>query len=357
MRKQLINSNYYRNEIPLTHQLYKVIEKNNLLPFGYALKNSGTIFAPVKSSKNLHSFKEVNSLKQADLDYTRTMISPKKFFIAPEETIFNFSKEAEEYVENPGLNEPIFLFGVHACDINALNLLAKVYLESFTDKYYRDRRSNTTIIGISCSPDEYCFCKSMGTDYADEGFELFFHDVGDKYLVRVGSLKGYNIISENENFFSEVTNEDIELYKKSENKRLMTFTKKLEMSGLQNLLDMTYENPIWEEYGEKCLSCGSCNLVCPRCRCYDVKDYMDLNMKTGSRVRTWYSCMLQEHGLVAGGHNFRATSKERLRNRINCKGSLKEGMTNCVGCGRCSFFCPAGIDYVEILKKLRGESY
>ena len=339
----------------MTEHLYKILSKENLEPFSNSLKKSGRIFAPVKTSKESHSFKEVAHLKDADLEYTRTMIPPKKFFISPSETIFTFNKEKEEYNEVSAINEPTVLFGVHPCDLNALNLLAKVYLESFTDKYYQTRREKTTIIGISCTPDEHCFCKSMGTDYAMEGFELFLHDIGDRYLVRVGSLKGYKLLGENSSLFSEVTEDDIRSYNEAERNRLNAFTKHLEVSGLQDLLDMSYDSPIWEEYGDKCLSCGSCNLVCPRCRCYDVQDYLDLNMNTGERVRKWSSCMLQEHGLVAGGYNFRATSKERLRNRINCKGSLKEDMTNCVGCGRCSYYCPAGIDYVEILQKLRGE--
>ena len=339
----------------MTVQLYKIINKENIEQFSYSLRNSGTIFAPVKTSTEVHSFKEVNSLKEADLEYSRTMIPPKKFFISPSETIFTFNKEREEYYEKHAIDEPIVLFGVHPCDINALNLLAKVYLEAFTDKYYSERREKTTIIGISCTPDEHCFCKSTGTDYAKDGFELFLHDIGDRYLVRIGSLKGYRLLEENLSLFTDVTEEDIELYKLAEKKRLASFTKSLEMSGLQDMLDMNYDSPVWDEYGEKCLSCGSCNLVCPRCRCYDVQDYMDLNLNTGERIRKWYSCMLQDHGLVAGGHNFRATSKERLRNRINCKGSLKEDMTNCVGCGRCTTYCPAEIDYVEVIHKLRGE--
>lgn len=339
----------------MTDQLYKILEKDNLTQFSNALNHSGIIYAPVKISDNAHGFKEVDSLDQAELNYTRTMIPPKKFFISPKETIFTFNKEMDEYYETPAISEPIVLFGVHACDLNALNLLSKVYLETFTDKYYSERRSNTIIIGISCKPDEFCFCKSTGTDYAKDGFELFFHDIGEKYFVRVGTLQGYKLLEKYNEFFSEITETDIELYKNAEIERLGSFTKNLETSGLQDLLDISYESPIWQEYGDICLSCGSCNLVCPRCRCYDVQDYVDLNMQTGERVRTWYSCMLKEHGLVAGGHNFRVSSKERLRNRINCKGSLKEGMTNCVGCGRCTVYCPAGIDYVEILKKVRGE--
>jgi sulfhydrogenase subunit beta (sulfur reductase) len=129
----------------------------------------------------------------------------------------------------------------------------------------------------------------------------------------------------------------------------------LNMQGLQDLLDISFDDSLWDEYGKMCLSCGNCNLVCPRCRCYDVQDYINLGMTSGERVRTWSSCMLKEHGLVTGGLNFRPTSKERIRNRFNCKGSLREGMTNCVGCGRCTVFCPAKIDFVEIMKKVRGE--
>jgi sulfhydrogenase subunit beta (sulfur reductase) len=66
--------------------------------------------------------------------------------------------------------------------------------------------------------------------------------------------------------------------------------------------------------------------------------------------------MLKDHGLVAGGHNFRPTTSERIRNRFNCKGSLREGMQNCVGCGRCTVYCPADINYVEVMNKVRGVS-
>ena len=84
-------------------------------------------------------------------------------------------------------------------------------------------------------------------------------------------------------------------------------------------------------------------------------DNVDLSLKSGERLRMLDSCMLGRHGLVYGGKNFRPTRVERLRNRFNCKGSYREGMTNCVGCGRCTVYCPSKIDYVEVLRKVRGE--
>lgn len=336
--------------------LYKILGKKQISHFFNALQDKGSIYAPLKQSSKTHSFQKVDSIDQVDLDYNRTMIPPKKLFIAPEETIFTFDQDAETYIEPEQQTDELVLFGVHSCDINALNLLAKVFLEEFKDKYYADRRERTTLIGLSCTPDDYCFCESTGTSYANDGFELFLHDIGDNYLVRIGTPKGYDLVKKHENLFQETTEDDIQLYKKAENERLDSFTRTLNVAGLQDILDISFDDPVWKEYGEKCLSCGSCNMVCPRCRCYDVQDYVDLSITTGERVRRWYSCMLHDHGLVAGGHNFRPTSTERIRTRFNCKGSLREGMPNCVGCGRCSVYCPADIDFLEVMNKVRGDA-
>ena len=332
-----------------------ILEKENFNEFFNILKLKGNINAPVKQG-TINAFKKVESPEEINLDYTRTMIPPKKYFIHPEEVIFTFDKKEEKYFEPVFAEDTIVLLGVHACDINAMNLLAKVFMEELPDKYYLERRKNSYIIGTSCTPDEYCFCKSTNTAFANEGFELFLHDLGQKYLVRIGSIKGHRFILENQDLFDEANKNDILQFKKTEQERLDKFTLKLEMNGLQNMLDISFDDEVWDEYGEKCLGCGSCNLVCPRCRCYDVQDYFNLDLSTGNRVRKWYSCMLKDHGLVAGGHNFRPTTRERIRNRFNCKGSLREDMQNCVGCGRCTVYCPADINYVEVMKKVRGVS-
>ena len=335
--------------------MVKTLAKSSFSDFFEALFDHGDIYAPVKTSEKAHSFREVESMKDPDLSYTRTMIPPKKFFIHPEEVIFEFNIDEEAYTEPPRGDERIVLLGVHACDINALNLLARVFTEELPDKYYLERKEESFIVGVSCVPDEYCFCKSTGTNYAQNGFELFLHDIGDSYFVQVGSLKGHEFIDTHPSLFEAAERSHLDAFRAAERKMLASFTSELEMSGLQDRLDMAYESEVWAEYGDKCLGCGSCNLVCPRCRCYDVVDHINLDMNTGERVRKWYSCMLRDHGLVAGGHNFRPTARERIRNRFNCKGSLREDMVNCVGCGRCTVFCPAEIDYVEVMKKVRGD--
>jgi sulfhydrogenase subunit beta (sulfur reductase) len=331
----------------------RILEKVKFNKFFEALKIKGPVNAPVKQG-TINAFKKVKDPDEINLDYTRTMIPPKKYFIQPEEVIFTFDREKERYYEPEYAEEDFVLLGVHACDINAMNLLARVFMEELSDKYYLQRREKSYIIGTSCTPDEYCFCKSTNTAFAHEGFELFLHDLGERYLVRVGTIKGYRFVVENDELFGEAEKNDVEIFKKIEQERLDNFTRELEMTGLQDMLDMSYDDEVWDEYGEECLGCGNCNMVCPRCRCYDVQDYVNLDLSTGQRVRKWYSCMLQDHGLVAGGHNFRPSTKERIRNRFNCKGSLREDMQNCVGCGRCTVYCPADIDYVEVMNKVRG---
>jgi len=335
--------------------LYLKLPKENFSAFFENLRSFGRVYGPVKTGTATYAFKEVSSFGEMDLSYTRTMIPPKKFFIKPKEKIFEFDEEKAEFTEFFEDNERIVVFGVHHCDINALKLLDKTYLNERPDKYYWKRRENTVIIGYSCHPDEYCFCKSVGTSYATDNFDLFLHEISDGYFVRVGSERGQEIVAKSKNLFVNVEAKDLDEFRESEKKRLAEFKLELNVSGLQDMLELSHDSLIWQEYADMCFGCGSCNLVCPTCICYDVVDYVNLDVKTGERVRRWDSCMLRKHGLVAGGLNFRPTRVERLRNRFNCKGSLREGVLNCVGCGRCTVYCPAEINYVEVLRKVRGE--
>jgi len=332
---------------------YVKLPRENFSAFVENLKLHGKVYGPVKVGE-FYSFQEIKNSKEMSLDYPRTMIPPKKFFLTLKEKIFTFDEEKGKYEE--ALEEgKIVVFGMHPCDINALKLMDKIYIDEAPDKYYKTRRENAIIIGHSCHPDEYCFCQSLGTNYATDGFDIFLHELKDGFFVRIGSDKGNAIASENSKLVKNVESKDIEDFREAERKREEEYTLELNIRGLTDMLALAYESDVWKEYADKCFGCGSCNLVCPTCRCYDTVDNVNLNLKSGERLRRLDSCMLRKHGLVAGGLNFRPTRIERLRNRFNCKGSLRENMLNCVGCGRCTVYCPSKIDYVEVHKKVRGE--
>ncbi|MEM2109549.1 MAG: 4Fe-4S dicluster domain-containing protein [Candidatus Odinarchaeota archaeon] len=330
----------------------KIMEKD-LNSFISILGEFGVVYGPVKETGKLYNFTEISDYQRLSLNYTRTMIPPKKFLLKTREPLYQLNTEK-------GFNEilddsKIILLGVHHCDVNAINFLDKVYLSQLSDPYYKMRRENTIIIGVSCQPDGNCFCTSTGSSYANQGFDLFLHEIDDGYLTRIGSLKGNQIIHRCQEIFREASALDIENFKQAEAERLEKISLKLNVNGIQDILDLSYESSVWRENADICFGCGSCNLVCPTCRCYDVLDYLKLDLKNGVRLRRWDSCMLKQHALVAGGLNFRPSRIERLFNRFNCKMSLSEASLNCVGCGRCTVYCPADINFVEVLKQVRGE--
>jgi ferredoxin len=131
---------------------------------------------------------------------------------------------------------------------------------------------------------------------------------------------------------------------------------KCKPSDLPNLLEKSYEHPIWEKNAAKCYSCGSCNLVCPTCYCFDVSDDVEWNLQGGERSRRWDGCMLEEFAKVGGGHNFRKKREERYRHRYYRKGKYlwdRMGQIACVGCGRCITACTTKISNpVEVYNTL-----
>jgi sulfhydrogenase subunit beta (sulfur reductase) len=325
---------------------YAKLAKADLPKLFQSLKSRGEVFAPVEEGGKV-TFRKVGDLKEVKLEYTRTLLPPKKLLLPPEEEILRY--EGEEYRESFEGKKAV-LFGVHHCDVNGLLKLDRVFLDSPRDEYYARRRENTLVVGISCVPDRYCFCTSVGSGYATTGFDLFLHDLGREYLVRVGSGEGYRLSKEG--YFQEAGKKEVEQAARMEERRMGKVRRRINLAGMGDLIE-TEGKEGWEEVSAKCLACGTCNLVCPTCQCYDVSDLLTLDVRKGSRVRRWDSCMLKRHALVAGGLNFRPTVVERTVNRLSCKVGEE---VRCVGCGRCTVYCPAGIDFVEMLSAIRGEA-
>lgn len=336
------------------------LPKENLDKFIGTLSKFGEIHAPIRKNENTYLFSRIENLSKIELNYNRTILPPRKYLVPPVETTFRFSPDRgyEESVED--IDKKYILLGVHPCDIHGLKILDLVFSGTYQDKYYFTRRKNTSIIGVSCIPDDSCFCRSMQTDFVEDGFDLFLSDIDSSYLVRIATSSGDDMVRANRSLFKEVDKEDIAQYERKSNEIKNYFKIDLELYNLPEIMDLEYESKIWEEIGEKCLSCGTCSMVCPTCYCYDVFDELNLDGKTGERRRRWDSCLFKDHALVAGGLNFRSERSSRVKNRYFHKqrGFVAQyGKPSCVGCGRCIQSCPAKIDIVEVITKIRSASY
>ncbi len=335
------------------------IPKKDLDLFASVLPAFGKLYAPVKRGSG-YVFDHPRSWSEISLDYPRTILPPRKFFLPPREALFSFDAREGYRDLLAEASEPQVLFGVHAYDIYGLNILDRVFAQGrYADPYYVTRRQHTAIIGIDFDPDGQHFARAMNADFVDTGFDLFLSDIGTDYLVRVGTSRGDDMVVMSGCLLSEPTEADIAEFKRRSSERHAAYRTEVELGDLPEILEMEYHSAVWKELGDRCLSCGSCSMVCPTCYCFDVTDEVGLGTRAGMRLRTWDSCLFKAHALVAGGENFRKSRSSRIMFRFYHKqrGFVAEyGRPSCVGCGRCIGACPAGIDIVNVIRMIRGQA-
>lgn len=308
-----------------------------------------------KGEKILYDY--IDQEDQIIMDYTPTVLSPKKFFFPQDEVILEYNEEGKISPRNE--IKPTVLFGIRPCDINGTKIMDEVFAESNGDPNYLAKREKAVVIGVDCLKpcDEDAFCYLVNAHYAPLGCDLMLHELGNDYLVSIVTEKGEEFTEK----YLAVEEADQELFKEFQKMKDKGFENLKPMKNLGNLADIFEANknhPIWQEEGEKCLSCGSCVMVCPTCYCFDVADEIDLSLKKGKWVRRWDACMLNSFAEVAGGENFRGEVENRLRHRINRKFNFlmrKHSQPVCVGCGRCGRACLVDISPGKIAKALAGE--
>ncbi|OGD11199.1 MAG: hypothetical protein A2Y86_04380 [Candidatus Aminicenantes bacterium RBG_13_62_12] len=331
------------------------LKKNNFHPFLEIISRTAQIWAPVRKGDK-YIFDRIEDYNRIEMKTTRTLLPPKKLMVPPCFNTFTFTHEG--YLEDLSHISPRILFGIHPCDIHGLLTLDRLFAQEYPDPYYIEARRKTLILGLSCWPDEYCFAKSTRTHIIEEGFDLFFTDLEDTFLVWVGSSDGDDLIRLKPELFEEnLDDSDIERYIKRQIDREKAYRLDVNFLAMPDLMELRYKAGFWEKAGEACLACGSCSMVCPTCNCYNVMDKLALGGKPGRRLRLWDSCTLVEYSMVAGGENFREHKADRLRLWYTHKLQAyisKYGKPSCVGCGRCIVTCPVDINVQSVAESLGG---
>jgi sulfhydrogenase subunit beta (sulfur reductase) len=346
--------------------LFRIAEKAEIKSLYDMLAAKNAVVGPVRTAADrngapLYAFEQVDEYRKLDLGYTTTRLPAKRYFLPFREDLATFTMSGKDWTKHIDYNidRPYVLFGLHACDINALNKLDKVLMGNvYPMPYYVAKRKNMFIIGIDCRPQPYCFCRSMGADTVQHGFDLFLTDIGDKYFIEILSAEAYEIAKD---LKTEVPTEaDHQQYMQTVAEKNKQFTAHVDTTDLTKILDMEFQSTVWKQWGDKCLSCGTCANVCPTCYCYGIEETVEVNLRRAKKTRIQYSCNLVDFAEVAGGHNFRPERSTRLKYRYYHKHrgfveAYEESL--CVGCGRCGEACLAGITVPEVIASVRGEEH
>ena len=339
--------------------MYK-IAKENLSALFRMIAASQYLYLPVKVCGQVN-FKAWSEDAEVDLDTLKTVKSPKDAFFPQNENLYTVTKENKKLKIEPEAlrDKPFVVFGMKACDVQAVTVLDNVFLAEPVDTYYSARREHGTIVALAChEPEESCFCKVFGIDCAEPAADVAAWFVEGSLYWKALTEKGEVLTEAVKELLADADKEEDKV--EAEKEAIRAVVEKLPYSNLSlegwngDALTEKFNSELWEQLYKPCLACGTCTFVCPTCQCYDIKDY-----DTGhgvQRYRCWDSCMYSDFTMMAHGNN-RTSQMQRFRQRFMHKlvyyPANNNGMYSCVGCGRCVEKCPASLNIVKVIKSFQ----
>lgn len=320
-------------------------------------------------------------------EYTNLIVAPKGFVFGEREELFRWegNEKTCTAISAPSSSslqeEDKILFGLRPCDTYGLAYMDRFFLGEHHDINYHLRRQHVFIVAVNClEAGPECYCASMGTgpfaeitahtEYgmqAGKGYDLLLtpdygpdHKKGEKgendwYWVEAGSDRGKALLSH----VAPLLYRDLEFTGRRRKKALQedalkTFRRTLDTSTVRQVLAAHFKDEEWDAIASSCIACTGCTRVCPTCTCFTTEEEQD-TPHSGTRVRVWDSCQSVSFTRNAEFHNPRSKTSA-VRYRIYDKLQYIEerfGMKGCTGCGRCAAVCPASIDMVDIMARMK----
>jgi sulfhydrogenase subunit beta (sulfur reductase) len=319
------------------------------------LRQTYQLLGPVKE-KDYFAFKTLSADESLDLSFQNTRLSPKSLIFPQSQAMLEYSldESREDHhimKEVAKMNDPMAVIGIRPCDAKAAALVKLNFdTKEYKDPYWLNLYHATTVVGFACNqPCSTCFCTTAGCGpFHEEGSDVLLVDIGEKYLAKVLTDKGDQLV--NTAGWNAVSRKEeiIESHKKAAEAKI---TATIDTANLADLDTLTLHGAdFWEDISFACINCGTCTFVCPTCWCFDIQD--EVFGKSGLRMRNWDSCMFPIFTVHTTGHNPRGTKLARVRQRFMHK--LKyfvdkyDAGIMCVGCGRCVRQCPVNIDIREV---------
>jgi sulfhydrogenase subunit beta (sulfur reductase) len=345
----------------MTMHQCRVLPKTALPAFLRRLRSASQMIGPVRrGGRTVWARIEANETPL--LEFTNTPLSPKELFLPQTECLLRFGPDGVNTMREPEQDRtPRLLMNIRPCDARAFAVLDRVFRrgEPDGDPYWLAGRERTTLVGLACSdPCTTCFCTATQCGpHNEEGLDLLLVDLGDRFLIRVLTEKGADLVRSLPAAGPDDLREGGEQKRRAEQQVSDAAVEDAAQIGRRGLPEL-FELEIWERLAETCLNCGACTFVCPTCHCFDIQD--ETKGPRGRRVRTWDTCMSPLFTRHASGHNPRGSKKSRVRQRflhkLSYMPSKRAGDVGCVGCGRCITACPVNIDIREVLESACGRT-
>jgi sulfhydrogenase subunit beta (sulfur reductase) len=326
--------------------------------FVRTLMGAVPVIGPV-AKKHKFVFARLEDPRDLRLDYDVTLLPPKKVLFPVRQDLVAFDAAGGRSCIAP---KPQVLLGVHFYDVKALDQLDVLFQENHADNNWLAQREATTVVASSIqSVAPRAFWGTVGKEAKPRGHDAFLTRLPDGYVMEVRTAKGEALLAHGD--FAPATATQIQQAQRINEDILDACAEKLKWSS-DEIAHATRAafgmNAIWEGLSNTCFSCGTCNIVCPTCYCFDVQDNWNLDQVSGVRTRAWDGCLTEDFAKVSLGaaacENFREERFQRYRHRLMRKTAYlnkKLGGPACVGCGRCSAGCVPDIaDPVRIISRI-----
>jgi ferredoxin len=330
-----------------------ILKKSHLAFWLRQMRKEMDLIAPVRQGEDI-IFKSMDYIHLIALDCPALVPSPKEFLFPQFEPMM---RRTGEGLADLADERKRVIFGVRSCDVSAVGILDRFFLEGFRDPYYAARRENTLFISVVCGvPDPTCFCAGHGTGpFLREGFDIQLYDLGDRYLVQAGSAKAQKLVSNYSFLMKRPVRADFEDQYEIELSSQAMFKKRISLDAARKMIiEGKVPDEFWRRVTERCFECGGCVYDCPLCTCFTVID-----RKFGGEVersRLWDTCFFKGFTSMAGGvlpaeDRIKRTKRWFYHKLVHYPDTL--GAFGCVGCGRCAVACPGKIDMATVVSWMK----
>lgn len=353
--------------------LFDVLIDRGYLPVGPTVREGAIIFDELRCVSDLPegwtedqdagTYRLKRREDKALFGFNNGPHSWKQYLFPPKTKLWEGEKTKDggfTLLEPKDIAKPFAFIGVRSCDLHAIEVQDKVFMDAkHPDPLYTSRRNKSLIIVVNCGQAaKTCFCTSMNTGpRAQSGFDLALTEILDGeehyFVVEAGSTDGFSLLAEVPHTSAE--SKHIEAAMACTKRAEKQMGRKIDISDIKELLYRNYNHERWQDLESRCLACGNCTMACPTCFCSKVEDVTDLTGDHTERWREWDSCYTMDFSYIHGG-SVRPTIHSRYRQWLIHKLATwldQFGTSGCVGCGRCITWCPVGIDLTEEVRLIR----